>query len=90
MGDTCHVLPDPTLRPLQHRLLCVTQLSLAFLDLVSRKHAGLTATVGGGDLAVTSFIDNDIPESGEIGYEVVAFDFHDNRSSPTAITVELP
>ena len=45
---------------------------------------------GGADVGVTSFIDNDIPDSGEIGYEVVAFDFHGNRSSPVSITVELP
>ncbi len=45
---------------------------------------------GGGDIAVTSFIDNDLPSSGEVGYEVVAFDFHGNRSNPVAITVSIP
>lgn len=45
---------------------------------------------GGGDLAVTSFIDDDLPASGEIGYEVVAYDFHGNRSTPVSITVSLP
>ena len=45
---------------------------------------------GGGDLGVTSFVDNDIPPSGEIGYEVVAFDFHGNRSDPISITIEIP
>lgn len=44
---------------------------------------------GGADLGVTSFIDNDIPTSGEIGYEVVAVDFHGNRSTPTSITVQV-
>ncbi len=44
---------------------------------------------GGGDIAVTSFLDDDIPASGEIGYEVIAYDFHGNRSEPTAVTISL-
>ena len=45
---------------------------------------------GGGDLAVTSFIDNDLPASGEVGYEVIAYDFHGNRSTPVSITITIP
>lgn len=46
--------------------------------------------VGGpGDREQTSFIDDDVPASGQIGYEVVAFDFHGNRSDPAAVTIDL-
>ena len=44
---------------------------------------------GGGDQEVTSFIDDQLPATGEVSYEVLASDFHDNRSTPVAITVSL-
>lgn len=44
---------------------------------------------GGGDQEVTSFIDDDVPSSGEVSYEVRAADFHGNQSEPVAITITL-
>lgn len=44
---------------------------------------------GPGDRQQTSFIDDDVPSSGDVGYEIVAFDFHGNRSEPSAVSVDL-
>ena len=44
---------------------------------------------GGGDQEVTSFIDDDLPVSGNVGYEVIATDFHGNQSEPATITVAV-
>ena len=45
---------------------------------------------GGGDVEVTSFIDDDLPATGSVSYEVLATDFHGNQSTRVAITVSLP
>lgn len=44
---------------------------------------------GGGDQEVTSFIDDDLPGAGDVGYEVLATDFHGNQSEPATITISL-
>ncbi len=40
-------------------------------------------------LGQTSFIDDEPPVSAEVVYEVVAFDFHWNESSPGRVTIDL-
>lgn len=49
---------------------------------------------GGGDVGQTSFLDTTVfgdgaPPDGVASYEVVAFDFHNNRSDPSVIEVTI-
>lgn len=49
---------------------------------------------GGGDIGQTSFLDDTVfgdgaPADGLARYEIVAFDFHNNRSAPAVIEVTL-
>ncbi len=49
---------------------------------------------GGGDLGQTSFLDDTVygdgaPQGGVASYEIVAFDFHNNRSTPTVIEISV-
>ncbi len=41
-------------------------------------------------LEQTSFLDDELPASGKVVYEVVAFDFHWNDSLPARVTIDLP
>jgi len=38
----------------------------------------------------TSLLDDDAPTSGQIVYEIVAMDFHWNKSAPGRVTINLP
>lgn len=38
----------------------------------------------------TSFVDDEAPASGQVEYQIVAFDFHWNDSPPGSVRVELP
>ena len=43
----------------------------------------------GFTLEQTSFVDDQLPRSGTVTYQVIATDFHDNRAEPAVVSIEL-
>ena len=43
----------------------------------------------GFTLEQTSFIDDQLPRSGTVTYQVIATDFHDNQAEPAVVSIEL-
>ncbi len=41
------------------------------------------------DVNQTSFVDDQLPNAATVAYEVISVDFHDNRSTPAVVTVDL-